>query len=70
MGQMDGLTLARSLRRVNPAARVIVSSAQLQKETVAILRSLGVTSFLDKPYTAEKLLRTVRAVLDAPPPGR
>ena len=70
MGQMDGLTLVRSLRRVNPAVRVIVSSAQLQKETLAILRSLAVTSFLDKPYTAEKLLRTVRAVLDAPPPGR
>jgi PAS domain S-box-containing protein len=70
MGQMDGLTLVRSLRRVNPAVRVIVSSAQLQKETIAILRSLGVTTFLDKPFTAEKLLRSVRAVLDAPAPGR
>jgi len=70
MGQMDGLTLVRSLRRVNPAVRVIVSSAQLQNETLAILRSLGVTTFLDKPYTAEKLLRNVRAVLDAPAPGR
>jgi DNA-binding response OmpR family regulator len=50
--------------------RVIVSSAQLQKETIAILRSLGVTTFLDKPFTAEKLLRSVRAVLDAPAPGR
>jgi signal transduction histidine kinase len=70
MGQMDGLTLVRSLRRVNPAVRVIVSSAQLQTETVAILRSLGVTTFLDKPFTAEKLLRSVRTVLDAPAPGR
>ena len=63
MGQMDGVTLIRSLRRVDPQVRVIVSSAQLQKETMAILTGLGVKAFLDKPYTGDKLLRTLQAVL-------
>jgi PAS domain S-box-containing protein len=63
MGQMDGVTLVRSLRKVDPKVRVIVSSGHLQKENVVILEGLGVKTFLDKPYTAEKLLRAMQTVL-------
>jgi PAS domain S-box-containing protein len=63
MGQMDGVTLVRSLRKVDPKVRVIVSSGHLQKENVVVLEGLGVKTFLDKPYTAEKLLRAVETVL-------
>jgi PAS domain S-box-containing protein len=63
MGQMDGVTLVRSLRKVNPKVRVIVSSGHLQKENVVVLEGLGVKTFLDKPYTAEKLLRAVQTEL-------
>jgi len=66
MGQMDGIALARSLRKVNPKVRIIVSSGHMQKEAEVVLRSLGVTTFLDKPYTAEKMLRALREVIDAP----
>jgi CheY-like chemotaxis protein len=71
MGQMDGITLIRSLRRLNAGVRVIVSSAQLQKDNLAVLSGLGVKRFLHKPYSANQLLRTLQAVLaDAPPKGR
>ncbi|HEY3900956.1 MAG TPA: PAS domain S-box protein [Chthoniobacter sp.] len=63
MGQMDGVTLVRSLRKVDPKVRVIVSSGHLQKENVVVLEGLGVKTFLDKPYTADKLLRAVQTVL-------
>jgi CheY-like chemotaxis protein len=66
MGQMDGVTLVRSLRKVDPKVRVIVSSGHFQKENMVILEGLGVKTFLDKPYTAEKLLRAMREVLDRP----
>jgi len=68
MAQMDGIALVRSLRKVNPKVRVIVSSGHLQKEAQVILNSLGVTTFLDKPYTADKLLRALRDVIEAPAP--
>ncbi len=61
MGQMDGVTLTRALKKLNPAVRVIVSSGHFQKENVTILESLGVRTFLDKPYTADKLLRSLQA---------
>jgi two-component system, cell cycle sensor histidine kinase and response regulator CckA len=69
MAQMDGVTLVRSLRKLNPKVRIIVSSGHVTKEAQVILGGLGVTTFLDKPYSADKLLRALRAVLDAPAPA-
>ena len=63
MGIMDGITLTRSLRKLTPDARVIVSSGHIQKESQESLESLGVKVFLEKPYTAEKLLRSVKHAL-------
>jgi DNA-binding NtrC family response regulator len=66
MGQMDGVTLVRSLRKLDPQVRVIVSSGHFQKDNMTVLNGLGVRSFLDKPYTADKLLRAVQSVLKEP----
>jgi len=63
MAQMDGVALVRSLRKLDPGVRVIVSSGHFQKENMVILEGLGVKTFLDKPYTAEKLLRAMSEVL-------
>jgi PAS domain S-box-containing protein len=63
MAQMDGVALVRSLRKVDPNVRVIVSSGHFQKENMLVLEGLGVKMFLDKPYTADKLLRAVSTAL-------
>jgi DNA-binding NtrC family response regulator len=63
MGQMDGVTLVRSLRKVDPKVKVIVSSGHMQKEHMVVLEGLGVKTFLDKPYTADKLLRSLQSLL-------
>lgn len=67
MGIMDGITLVRSIRKIAPEARVIVSSGHIHKENQATLNNLGVTSFLEKPYSAERLLRAIRALLTPTP---
>ena len=63
MAQMDGIALVRALRKMDPGVKVIVSSGHLQPEQTVTLEKLGVKHFLDKPYTASKLLRTIRASL-------
>ncbi len=63
MGGMDGIQLVRALRKVNPNVRVVVSSGHFQKENTTILNALGVKQFLDKPYTADKLLRAVQTAM-------
>ncbi len=67
MGGMDGVTLVRSLRKFDPNVRVIASSGQFQKENTVVLEGLGVKTFLDKPYTADKLLRAMREALATTP---
>jgi two-component system cell cycle sensor histidine kinase/response regulator CckA len=69
MAQMDGVSLVRSLRRVDAKAKIIVSSGHLQKDMITVLGGLGVKSFLNKPYTADKLLRAVQATLKGEPHG-
>ena len=67
MGMMDGITLTKSLKKLTPDARVIISSGHIQKENQTILEGLGVKAFLEKPYTAEKLLRCVKQAIAAAP---
>jgi DNA-binding NarL/FixJ family response regulator len=67
MAQMDGVKLVRSLRRIDPNARVVVSSGHIQREIAQELQSLGVDDFIEKPYNAERLLRALRNVIDRPP---
>lgn len=67
MGVMDGITLVRSIRKVATETKIIVSSGHIHKENQATLTGLGVTTFLEKPYSAEKLLRSIKALLATEP---
>ena len=70
MGIMDGITLTRSLRKLTPEAKVIISSGHIQKESQDALEGLGVKVLLEKPYTAEKLLRSVKQALAETPAAK
>jgi two-component system cell cycle sensor histidine kinase/response regulator CckA len=67
MPEMDGLTLIRGLRVSNPDLRIIASSGLSAdaggRGRNQELRSLGVKSFLSKPYTADKLLTALHDLL-------
>ena len=64
MGVMDGIELTRSLRRLAPETKILVSSGHISVEKRAVLEGLGVIAMLEKPYTAEKLLRSVKEALN------
>ena len=64
MPLMDGPSLIRILRRLNPAVRVIAASGMAAKGLVVESVQEGVKHFLAKPYTAELLLTTLRSILD------
>ena len=68
MPVMDGMELIRVLKGIDPQVKVIASSG-LGRELGGILQSaeletLGVKTFLSKPYTAEKLLIALNEVLE------
>jgi two-component system cell cycle sensor histidine kinase/response regulator CckA len=70
MGQMDGIALVRALRRLDPAVKVVVSSGHCPPEQVVALEGLGVKRFLDKPYTASKLLKILHDTLAEQPAAK
>lgn len=64
---MDGVTLVRALRRLRPQLPVIASTGQRERARLAELQALGVGAVLEKPYSADALLRLLHETLG---PGR
>ena len=56
---MDGRAIIRALRKLNPNCHIIATSGLLMNEA----EREGVTQFLSKPFTAEKLLKTLAVVI-------
>jgi len=56
---VDGVALARALRKMNPGIRIIASTGQAEKSRQTELRSHGIDLFLNKPYTSKQLLQTI-----------
>jgi two-component system cell cycle sensor histidine kinase/response regulator CckA len=65
MELMDGVELVKRLKQFDPAVKVIVSSGQCHDAERSVLETLGVTRFLDKPYSSEQLLGSVYEELHA-----
>ena len=64
MPVMDGQATIRSLMHMNPAIKIIAASGLSASGSVTQADDSRVQHFLMKPYTAESLLTTVRAILD------
>jgi len=63
MPVMDGTATIHALLRINPAVKIIAASGIKANGGVARVADPRVKHFLAKPYTAETLLRTLRAIL-------
>jgi hypothetical protein len=60
---MDGPATIRALQRMNPNVRIIAASGLGTGQRAGEGTLEGVAVFLNKPYTAEKLLKTLAQVL-------
>lgn len=65
MPRMEGISLIRTLKKSNPEVSIIATSGLShmsgESERDEELRLLGVGNFLDKPFTAEDLLRVIHS---------
>ena len=59
MRGMYGLEVLAKLREIDPNARVIVISADIQTSSRDLVREAGASGFLNKPVDAEQLLAAV-----------
>ena len=65
MPYLDGAATIRALRKLDPAVKIIASSGLAANDKLFEDSAVGVRDFLSKPYSAEKLLRALSAILAA-----
>jgi CheY-like chemotaxis protein len=70
MPVMNGSAAIHALMRLNPSVKIIAMSGLYDNEHRAKASGAGVEHFLDKPYTAGTLLKSLRTVLDEKAPQR
>ena len=56
----------RALTKINPLIKIIAASGLNIDGSDAKISGTGVKYFLGKPFTAEILLKTMRAILEEP----
>ena len=64
MKGMYGLEVLSKLRELDPAARVIVLSADIQTSSRQMVSEAGAVAFLNKPVAPEDLVNAVNAALE------
>jgi two-component system chemotaxis response regulator CheY len=64
MPDMDGLTALKALKKYDPEAKIAMVSAMCQQSLVTEALKLGARDFLVKPFDPDRVLATVRKMLD------
>src|SRR5215210_3337781 len=64
MTGMYGIDVLNKLKEMDPDARVIVGSADIQNSTLEMVEQGGAKAFINKPFVSEQVLKTVRMVLE------
>ena len=63
MPNLDGIGALKEIKRLDPAAKVVMCSAMGQESMVVEAVKLGAIDFIVKPFKPDRIARTMRAVL-------
>ena len=64
MKGMYGLDVLTKLRQMDPAARIIVVTADVQDSSHRLVEQAGASAFISKPVEKQRMLDVVRTVLE------
>jgi two-component system chemotaxis response regulator CheY len=64
MKDMYGLDVLEKLREMDPEARVIIASADIQDSTREMVERAGANAFINKPLSPEKVLQAMESVMN------
>jgi two-component system chemotaxis response regulator CheY len=64
MADMNGLEVLRQLRAIDPAARVVMATADVQTSTRELALASGALGFVTKPLNSELVLAAVAAAAE------
>ena len=61
---LNGQDVFNRIRKINPEAKVIIASGDLEPETKARMYRAGLKGFIQKPYLNDEVLQKIREVID------
>jgi two-component system chemotaxis response regulator CheY len=64
MKGMHGIDVLTKLREMDPEARVVVASADIQSSTHAMVKDAGAYGFITKPFLPDQVKEAVDAALE------
>lgn len=65
MPNMSGMEVLAQLKQLDPAARVIVGTADIQDLTREAAKTLGASAVVNKPFTPEMIQQAVHAAIES-----
>ena len=63
MGGLYGVDVLKKMLEMDPGARVIVASADIQSSTREMVQEAGALAFINKPFSADQVLNAVNLAL-------
>ncbi len=63
MPKINGLELARMVKRDFPDTKVVLMTAYSSPQTIAQAKREGVDDYLEKPFTQDQVEKTAREVM-------
>jgi len=63
MGGLYGADVLKKMLEMDPGARVIVASADIQSSTREMVQEAGALAFINKPFAADQVLNAVNLAL-------
>ncbi len=63
MRDINGLEVLERLRQLDPRARILIATADIQNSTRQMAEDRGARGLLNKPFAAEQVLAAVEATL-------
>ena len=64
MPKMDGITALKKILKIDPHAKVIMCSALGQQRLIIQAIQTGAKDFIVKPFKPERVLKSIKKVLD------
>lgn len=59
MPEYDGIFALQNIRKIDPEAKIIIITGNLQKDTLEILDCLNPNKILQKPFEVDKIIEAV-----------
>ena len=64
MPHKDGLETMRALKRINPAAKVIIATGYRSVDTAQEAMKLGAVDYITKPFDRRQIMATVQKITE------